>query len=90
MASHLYIRAARARAPSSPPLTLQNPAPLPQQRTNPMLDEEMSRHIQTILENADEETLRSYAHGWLETIANESPAMFAEEVEKCIPDTEED
>ena len=55
-----------------------------------MPDEAMSRHIQTILENADEETLRSYAHGWLETIANESPAMFAEEVEKCIPDTEED
>lgn len=47
-----------------------------------MFDRTMAEKIQHILEMADEETLRSYAHGWLETIANESPAMFDEEFDK--------
>ena len=55
-----------------------------------MYDEEMSRKIQHILENANEETLRAFASGWLETLADEFPAGFAEEVAKYTPDTEED
>lgn len=51
---------------------------------------ELARQIQHILEVADLGTIRSYAYGWLETIANESPAMFAEECEKYfIEETEE-
>jgi hypothetical protein len=47
-----------------------------------MLTPDVIGKIYYILERADDESLRSYAEGWLRTIAAEHPAMLDEEYNK--------
>ena len=49
-----------------------------------MLKPDVIEKIRYILEWADEESLRSYAEGWLETIADEHPVMLDEEYQKYL------